>query len=255
MRTSAGPKLQFLCSCTVSPLETLLCKNAHSAFHSPSPRLLSPWPCTAELAVLLGSVPVGLTSLGPCRMCLFSSERHLHCYSPARVAEVLQSSLSLSSCSLPGFSTSHVRNPQTTPEGKMSFQKVGLTSVSFLSLQDLAPQILTAQQLSCYFSRCFRILSGFFNCPQQKYWSSTFYSILARSWTRSCFCCCCCCFSMDNIKHLIQSIKGMYSWFLVTVFYFSYSVSCLLKACVFFPPISLECLIFFCCLVPEKMYY
>lgn len=92
-----------------------------------------PFSCTAELAVLLGRVSVRLTALGPCRMCLFSSERRLHCYSPARVADVLQSSLSLSSCSVPGFSTSRVRNQQTTPEGKMSFQKVGLTSVSFLS--------------------------------------------------------------------------------------------------------------------------
>lgn len=80
---------------------------------------------------------------------------------------------------------SHAKNQQITPEGKMSFQKVGLTSVSFLFLQDLAPQILTTQQLSGYVDRCFWILSGFSNCPQQTYWSSTFYSILARSWTRS----------------------------------------------------------------------
>lgn len=133
MRTSAGPKLQFLCSYTVSPLETLLCKNAHSAFHFHSPWLLSPWPCTAELAVLLGRVSVSLTSLGPCRMCLFSSEHHLHCYSPARVAEVLQSSLSLSSCSLPGFSASFPMSgiSKQPLREKWAFRKLDLPQWAF----------------------------------------------------------------------------------------------------------------------------
>ena len=82
------------------------------------------------------------------------------------------------------------------------------------------------------------------------------------------FCCCFCFFNVDYIKkkaknpryqwhfkHLISIIKGMCSWFLLTLYYSSYSiVSCLLKTCVFFSHIFSEMLTHFCCFLPENMY-
>ena len=136
MRTSAGPKLQFLCSYTVSPLETLLCKNAHSAFHFLSPGLWAPSLEQLSWQYSWEKVYIRLTSLGPCRMCLFSSELHLRFYSPTRVAKILQPSLSLSICSLPGFSTSFpCQESADNPWGKNELSE----SWTYLSELSISP--------------------------------------------------------------------------------------------------------------------